>query len=72
MRRLATRISKRKGVQFYSYPAFAFAGRPNVGGVSRGSEGASPTDLGERSPGGPQGPERIQSCYAKFGLFKLF
>jgi hypothetical protein len=54
MRRLAARISKRKGVQSYSYPAFAFAGRPNVGGVSRGSEGASPTDLGEHSPGGPQ------------------
>jgi hypothetical protein len=44
MRRLAARISKRKGVQFYSYPAFAFAGRPNVGGVNRGSEGeARPT-----------------------------
>jgi hypothetical protein len=40
MRRLAARISKRKGVQFYSYPDFTFAGRPNVGGVNRGSEAA--------------------------------
>jgi hypothetical protein len=25
--------------------------------------------LGERNPGGPQGPERIQACYAKFGPY---
>jgi hypothetical protein len=40
---LGARISKRKGINPF-LPAFAFAGRPKSGGVSRESEGvARPT-----------------------------
>jgi hypothetical protein len=59
MRRLGrlNKQTQRRTILFL--PRLCVCGGPNVGGVSRGSKGASPTDLGERSPGGPQGPERI-------------
>jgi hypothetical protein len=47
----AARTGKRKGVKSYSYPAFAFAGRPKCGRSEPWKRGRRPTDLGERNPG---------------------
>ena len=50
---LAARIGKRKGIQYHSYPAFAFVGRPKCGGGFAWERGHRPTDLAKPEPEPP-------------------
>jgi hypothetical protein len=51
---LDARIGKRKGIQWNSYPAFAFAGRPKCGGGFAWERGRRPTVPAKPEPEPPK------------------